>query len=243
MNVSKPKIGLFSLTSCEGCLVQVLNLEDHLLDMFDRIDVPIFRLLKEERVEVPLDIAIVEGCVTRPDEETKINRIRESSKILVALGECASYGGVFMMRDFERVEAKVPPMDIPFEARAIDHYVKVDHYVHGCPIDRRDFLRTFKALLQGKLIRPISYNICAECVLRENECFLDKGKLCLGPITCGGDGALCPSQGKECTGCRGFAEDSNVEAFIDICRERGIPVPEVAIHLQELVKAGKGKRK
>ena len=34
----KPKVGIFSMTCCEGCQLEILNLEDVILDVVDKID-------------------------------------------------------------------------------------------------------------------------------------------------------------------------------------------------------------
>jgi len=238
--VEKPKVGIFSMSSCEGCLVQVLNLEDKILEMMRCVELVDCRLLGVKKSYDRLDIAIVEGAVMSDEEERELREIRERSKILVALGDCACHGGRFLFKDFKFDGV---PVDLPrgiksFRADPLDKYVKVDYYVYGCPIDGDDFLRLFKELLMGKEYRPAPFNVCAECILKDNECLLDRGVPCLGPITRGGCGAVCPTSGRRCIGCRGLAEDANIDSLIEIFTKRGIEVPEYLWELKKRVGGG-----
>lgn len=45
--------------------------------------------------------------------------------------------------------------------------------------------------------------VCSECPLPPSECLLNKGVLCLGPITLAGCNAECILSGSPCWGCRG----------------------------------------
>ncbi|RLE85860.1 MAG: hypothetical protein DRJ39_00885 [Thermoprotei archaeon] len=74
--------------------------------------------------------------------------------------------------------------------------------------------------------------------MRENACLLDLGIPCLGPITRGGCKAACPSVGRECIGCRGLAEDANIESLISIMKEKGIEIPEYLYNLQKYARGG-----
>ena len=84
----KPKVGIFALTSCEGCQMRILDLEEHLLEIFAKIDVINFHLMKGENLEGPFDLSFVEGCVTQKKEIKTLEGIRKKSKYLIALGTC-----------------------------------------------------------------------------------------------------------------------------------------------------------
>jgi hypothetical protein len=47
------------------------------------------------------------------------------------------------------------------------------------------------------------FSVCNECRFVGKDCLLEKGELCLGPITLGGCGAICTASGYPCEGCRG----------------------------------------
>ncbi len=219
-------MGIFSLSSCEGCLVQLLNMEE-LLEVLNNVDLVDCRLLGVKKNYEKLNIAIVEGAVMSDEEERELKEIRERADILIALGDCACNGSKFLVKDFNINEIKLNlsrRLNV-FKSHPLDKFVKVDYYIYGCPIDQEDALTAFKDILMGKEYRPVSYNVCAECILKENACLLDKGIQCLGPITRGGCRATCPSAGRECIGCRGLAEDSNIDSLIEIYKRKGIEVP------------------
>ena len=47
----KPKVAFFDFTSCEGCQLNKLNLENHLLDVLAHIDIVEFREAMDDKAE------------------------------------------------------------------------------------------------------------------------------------------------------------------------------------------------
>ena len=98
----------------------------------------------------------------------------------------------------------------------------MDFAIPGCPIEKEQFLQAAASLLHGDLPRLPSYAVCAECKMAEYPCLLvEKGQLCLGPITVAGCQARCPSYGVPCQGCRGPVEEANVASEIKVLKEKG----------------------
>ena len=95
------------------------------------------------------------------------------------------------------------------------------------PIDREEFVRVVKAVLLGKTPPIPDYPVCVECKLKENVCMFDLGKFCLGPVSRAGCGAICPTYGDGCEGCRGFIPHPNQNAMKDVLAEAGLTVEEV----------------
>lgn len=226
--MQKPKVAFFKLSSCAGCQLSVLNTEPVLLDVLGVIDIAYFVMAKRKNYEGPYDIGFVEGVVTSPRELEELKKIREECSILVALGTCACFGGVPSIKNFcgmtqKQVEEKVYTelWDIKsIPAQGIDYYVKVDYYLRGCPIDADEFLTLIKSLVKGINPHFRFHSVCSECKLKENVCLLvNKGKPCMGPVTAAGCGALCPSLGRECEGCRGPASDCNAQSLAQTFRE------------------------
>ncbi len=213
---SKPKVGIFNLSSCEGCIVQILNLGDKLLRLFELIEIVDSRVLGIKKDYDYLDLAIIEGCVMSEEEKEKLVEIRNRSKVLIALGDCAVSANKNFMKDI---------VNSPVEAKSLRQIVKVDYEIPGCPINSDEFYDKVIEIVMGKKVIDRSITVCSECILFENDCLLDKGLTCLGPITRGGCNALCPSNGRPCFGCRGLSDDANIDALIKAFEERGIPVP------------------
>lgn len=220
--MEKPKVAFFKFSSCAGCQLSVLNIEPVLLDVLGTIDIRYFVMAKRENHEGPYDIGFVEGAVTSPRELLELKKIREECKVLVAMGTCACFGGIPSIKNYcgmtqKEMEEKVYTelWDLKsLPAYGIDYYVKVDYYLRGCAIDLGEFVTLLKSVLKGIHPRFRFHSVCNECKMKENVClFLTKGQPCMGTVTAAGCGALCPSLGRPCEGCRGPASDCNAASL------------------------------
>ena len=155
----KPRVAFFDFSSCEGCQLQIANLEEEILDLIEIVDIVSFREVMTEHSD-EYDIAIVEGSIMRPMDEQRLRQIRSKCKILVALGACATIGGVNKIRNQWPVEKAIKEVydnedirDNEFfnvqPTKALNEVVPVDYYIHGCPIDRDEFKHVITALAQA----------------------------------------------------------------------------------------------
>ena len=229
----KPRIGVFSFTSCEGCQLTILNLEDQMLDLLSAIEIVNFREAIDDRRQ-DYDVAFVEGSITTPDESEEIGEIRSRAGVLVAIGSCACLGGVNALKglhDLGRVRSTVygdGARHFPTEAtKRVRDLVAVDYEMHGCPIDRKEFVRVTKSLLLGRVPPPIEHAVCTECRQNATVCLYDKGATCIGAITRAGCGAICPAFGEPCAGCRGFLAEPNLPSMIEILKSKGLTQREI----------------
>jgi sulfhydrogenase subunit delta len=224
---SKPKIAFFDFAGCEGCQLTVIDSLQNHLDLLDAVEIVQFREAMSEKGE-DYKIAFVEGSCTRPSDEERLQKIREQAQIVVALGACAHLGGINAVRNVLPLEqtrryvygenAKVYESGI---ARPISDVIPIEAFIPGCPIDREEFIRAVKTLLQGNRPDIPDYPVCVECKLRENGCLYHRGMTCLGPITRAGCGALCPSLGVGCEGCRGLIPNPNIKALKEVMSNLG----------------------
>ena len=60
----KPKVGMFSLTACEGCQLAALNLDKTFFDILDNIEFTNFRMLKEHNEDIPHQEEVFYGQVS-----------------------------------------------------------------------------------------------------------------------------------------------------------------------------------
>jgi len=229
----RPKIGVFDFTGCEGCELQILNLEDEILDLLKLVEPVNWREAMSERGD-DYQIALVEGAITTPHEIERLKSIREKAQILVALGACAHLGGINCLKNHfdqadvvRQVYGEGARYFETIPARPLSAVVKVDYAIPGCPIDKREFLEVIKALLIGKRPPLPSYAVCVECKLADNPCVFDQGMTCLGPVTRAGCGAICPSYGNRCEGCRGLVEEPNLNGYRAVLTERGLTTEDV----------------
>ena len=63
--------------------------------------------------------------------------------------------------------------------------------------------------------------------MKGNVCVFDKGMTCLGPVTRGGCGAICPTYGNKCEGCRGLVDDPNLDSYKEVLQEHGLTVEQM----------------
>ena len=139
----KPKAAFFDFAGCEGDQLQIVNLEERLLDLLEQVDVVSFREAMKEHSD-EYDIAFVEGSITRKSDEERLKEIRRNAKILVAIGACATMGGINAMKnlhDLDEVKEYVYGKDgadiETYPTRPVYAVVKVDAFFHGCPIEPR----------------------------------------------------------------------------------------------------------
>jgi coenzyme F420-reducing hydrogenase gamma subunit len=216
----KPKIAFFDFAGCEGDQLQIANLEETLLDVLGHVEIGEFREVRTGG-KGPYDIAFVEGSITMPKDEERLKAIRAESKTLVALGACATIGGINCMKNFLGPGVYRPEVYgdrarwyETYDARPLRAVVPVDAEIHGCPIDRDEFLRVTKELLLGKKPWLPDYPVCVECKMAGNVCRYEFGELCLGIITRAGCKATCVTEGARCWGCRGLAPHANMDAAV-----------------------------
>jgi len=233
MKNKKLKIGIFSLTCCEGCEFAILDLGEKFLKLAEKVDIINFRLLEENKhpkIE-EYDVAFVEGSPITKENEKTLKKIRKNSRLLVALGNCAAMGGIHQIKNWEHAAGGSSPTN--YESKRItnkskivkavykywqyvenpavprlDEVVKVDFTIPACPISGEEFLEIVYNLINGKKLKEKTNPVCRECQTRGFACLLQKGQICLGPITCGGCGAVCLSGSQPCWGCRGRIKNS-----------------------------------
>lgn len=235
-----PKIAVYKFSSCAGCQLQFINFESELLDMLGQVHISYFKEATSQIDDPPYDVGFVEGAVTCEHEEKKIKKIREDCKVLVTLGACASEGCVFTLKNYrplDELKKRIYPHPEQIssfdKAYGIDHFVKVDAYIHCCPVDRVELREFVTAFLMKKkpFLRP--HAVCVECKLNENECLLlTQNALCLGSVTRGGCGAVCTTWGRPCFGCRGPNVDTNPEGLVKIFRRLGYDDSEIKRRFQ-----------
>ncbi len=237
----KPKVGILGLTGCAGEQIVILNCEDELIDILGAVDIKYFPTAMTKNDEkCKLDIAFVEGSVVQPIDEESLKEIRQRSKLLIALGTCAVWGGLPAMRndvprgDFlEKVYGTKGKYFKSIKAQPLNNFVRVDLSVSGCPIEKEQFLKAVASLLHGDLPLLPSHAVCTECKMNEYVCLLaEKNELCLGPITVAGCNGRCPGYNIPCQGCRGPVNEANVASEVKILKEKGFTLRDIENRLR-----------
>ena len=226
------KLSTIPLDSCCGCHMSLVNLGTDLLDILAQNVLVFSPVLMDQKTIQPCTVALVEGGVRNHENATKLKELREKADILIALGTCASFGGVsgmgssfttadilanaygtdFVPEDLPALEPRVTP---------VDAHVTVDYYIPGCPPPVGLLKDTLVSLLSGQKPKRVDLPVCAECkrtvkkhlqsemkrladtLPDPEECLLSQGLVCLGSVSRCGCGAVCTHAGVPCRGCRG----------------------------------------
>jgi coenzyme F420-reducing hydrogenase gamma subunit len=201
-------------------------MEDELLALAGAVEIANFLEARRRVLPGPYDVTLVEGSVSTPHEAELIKKIRAESKILIAIGACATAGGIQALRnraDVDEFARAVYPHPeylhyLP-KATPISEHVKVDLELYGCPVSRAEVLEAVTALLQDRKPNLPQHSVCLECKRKGTVCVMvAKNMLCLGPATRSGCGALCPSCGRGCYGCFGPQPGMDLNTLIPTLR-------------------------
>jgi sulfhydrogenase subunit delta len=228
--MGSPTLAVWKFASCDGCQLTLLDCEDELLALADAVRIEHFLEATKAAGPGPYDLSLVEGSVTTPDDVERIRHVRSVSGTLIAIGACATAGGIQALRNFADVdEFRSVVYARPDYIRTLDRsspisaYVDVDYQLPGCPIDQGQLLEVLTATLHGRPPNVPAHSVCHQCKARGVTCVIvADGTPCLGPVTQAGCGALCPAVGRGCYGCFGPMESPNTTALSARLSELGM---------------------
>ncbi len=216
-----PTLAVWKFSSCDGCQLSLLDCEDELLAVAGAITIAYFPEATSAAVKGPYDLSLVEGSISTPHDEERIQQVRRASRYLVTIGACATAGGIQALRNFRDVREFISvvyatPSYIKTLATstAIADHVAVDFELRGCPVNKHQLLDVINAYLHGRVPNTPNQSVCMECKARGTVCVMvAQGTPCLGPVTHAGCGALCPAYSRGCYGCFGPKETANTAAL------------------------------
>lgn len=185
--VSRITVATGWLQCCSGCHISLLDMHQDLIDLFEQISLVSSPIVDVK--EIPeVTIGIVEGAVGNEHNLQVAKEFRKKSKILVALGTCACFGGISGLRNLyqkkdvlERsfvttestVNGNVPSSpEIPAlldSVKPLGDVVQVDYMIPGCPPLPSTIKTVLEALLQGKEPVLPQRNLCEECTRKHKE--------------------------------------------------------------------------
>ncbi len=136
------KVGFFSFTCCEGCIIVFLELlNKKYFEYLKKMKIENFRQIKTSEKIKKLDIAFVEGAISTESEIRKLKEIREKSKLLVALGSAAVNGypsnqrNNFSKNKKQEIQKLIKKFHQLKSVEPLKSFVKVDDEIPGCPVD------------------------------------------------------------------------------------------------------------
>ena len=164
----KARIATVWLDGCSGCHMSLLDMDQRLIELADKIELVYSPLVDAKEFPENVDVTLVEGSISNEENLEQIRKIRERTKILVSLGDCAVTGNVPSMRNefpLEQVIGSVYRKNhgtntkVQFEGvpnllktvTPIHSAVKVDVFVPGCPPSADVIHYTITELLEGRI--------------------------------------------------------------------------------------------
>jgi len=177
--MSKVKIATDWLAGCAGCHMSLLDIDDRILPLLELVEStssPVTDLKHPPKEGVT--VGILEGAICNTHNIEVAKQMRERCQILIAIGDCATFGGVPAMRNLcgtqaalnrayleteSTVDGLIPdspelgkPLD---EVVGIDKVVKVDLFIPGCPPSADALFYALSELLAGRtpIVLPPQY--------------------------------------------------------------------------------------
>ncbi len=165
----KIKLAFYWAATCGGCDVATLDIEEKILDVVAIADIVLwpvamdFKYQDVERMEAKsIDVCLYNGAVRSSEHEEIAEMLREKSKVMIAFGSCACFGGIpglgnvanreqifsvayketpstvnpeyiTPMTEVEVAGEKLTLPEFYDTVKTLDQTVDVDYYVPGCP--------------------------------------------------------------------------------------------------------------
>ena len=226
----KPKLAVWKFASCDGCQLSLLDCEDELLAVCERIELAYFPEATRAAVKGPYDLSLVEGSITTPHDAERIKTVRRQSKVLITIGACATAGGIQSLRNFGNVKefaqlvyARPDYISTLQYSTPISDHVFVDFELRGYQVNKNRLLELIGATLAGRRPAIPRGSVCQSCKRRGSVCVMvAHGTPCLGPVTQDGCGALCPAYNRGCYGCFGPQESAQPAALSARLKDLGM---------------------
>jgi NAD-reducing hydrogenase small subunit len=170
--MAKVKVATDWLDVCSGCHMSLLDIDERIVELIKHVQItssPITDL--KHPPEDGVDVGILTGAVSNTHQEETAKEMRDRCKILIAIGDCAVFGGICTMRNFfdkEEVlrrgyvetestdaEGAVPRSEelgkLLDKVKAVNEVVKVDVHIPGCPPPADAIWYSLTELLQGRI--------------------------------------------------------------------------------------------
>lgn len=228
-------VAVHKFTSCDGCQLSFVQLGLSLITLTKDIEFVHFAELGPVNETAKVDVAFVEGSISTSSCLKRIKTIRRQSDTLIAIGACATSGGIQALRNVANVAewkksiyANDTIIDALETSTPISDHVDVDFELMGCPINKDQLLTILQSLIHRVKPHIPHQSVCIECKKQNIHCLMVTNNTpCMGPVTQAGCNALCPSANRCCYGCFGPKENANTDALIKQLKAIGLSNDEI----------------
>jgi NAD-reducing hydrogenase small subunit len=164
--MKKLKLATVWLDGCSGCHMSLLDLDGALIPIVRKVDIVYGPLVDAQEFPEDVDVTLVEGAISTPEDVERLHQIRARSKMVVSLGDCAVTGNVAGLRNvipvnklLQRIYVDgadangcIPRDGLPQLsklARPAQDFVKIDVCLPGCPPQNKVIAGFLNNLLEG----------------------------------------------------------------------------------------------
>jgi NAD-reducing hydrogenase small subunit len=165
--MKKLRLATAWLDGCSGCHMSALDMDERWIELASLVNLVYSPLVDAKEYPENVDVVLVEGAVSSEEDLEKIHKIRERTRVLVSLGDCAVTSNVPSMRnrfpvaevehrayiENAQLNQQVPRQVIPAllaKSRPVHEFVKVDVFVPGCPPSADTIHFVLMELLAGR---------------------------------------------------------------------------------------------
>ncbi len=166
--MAKARLGTIWLDACSGCHMSTLDLDAALVPLADKIELLYSPLVDAKELAPEFDVFLITGAVSTDEDVEMVREIRERTRVVVSMGDCAVTGNVPSMRNqFGReavlefayvqdadAQPQIPHEDIPHllpKVHPVHEIIRVDEYIQGCPPDAQLIGFILGELLEGRI--------------------------------------------------------------------------------------------
>jgi NAD-reducing hydrogenase small subunit len=171
--MSKPKVATAALSSCFGCHMSVLDIDERILQLVELVDFDKSPVNDIKRFTGRCAVGLIEGGCCNQENVEVLRSFREHCDILVAVGDCATMGGIPAMRNGVPLQECMdeayrdgptvfnPSGQLPNDPELpllldrvypAQEVVKIDYFLPGCPPPADAIWAALVALLTDKPI-------------------------------------------------------------------------------------------
>ena len=166
--MKRARLATVWLDGCSGCHMSLLDIDEALVPLAGKVDLVYGPLVDAQEFPKSVDVTLVEGGISSQEDLEKIRTIRQRSRVLVSLGDCAIAGNISAMRNqtparklLERIYVEgaqanrvIPTDGVPALLRhavPVHEFVKVDLHVPGCPPSAKAIAFVLDELIEGRV--------------------------------------------------------------------------------------------